>query len=146
MSSLQGQLMRPNNSRYPVDYYGKPEYREMLMRFDFAQEIRFQSIDRTVMTSARWSEKYPGNRTLGIAPSGKFAIYLMTWIPQYIRSREDICLKLIRCVPPTDRFLLNFLDSFEWRREQVKIPFVLPTAKSVIELNQNIHNEYHSRP
>lgn len=134
MTALQGQIIRPDNSHYPVDYYGKPQYREMLMRFDFEQVHEFKSIGQSVTTSARWSEKHPGKRPLGIAPSGRFAIYLMTWIPQYILSREELTLKLIRCVPPTDRFMLNYLDSWEWRREQVKLPLALPSQELSLAL------------
>ena len=119
MASFQGVLIDPDNSRYPVDYYGNPEYREMLMRFDFAYECQGLEVGNW------WSDKYPGRRPLGIARSGRFAIYLMRWIPRSVLSRGDLVIKLCRCVPPTDTFMLSYLDSHEWRREKVNLPLVM---------------------
>lgn len=109
---------------YPLDYYGKPEYRDVLMRFDFQQADQ--------LIEPRWSDKYPGRKNLGIAPSGRFAIYKITWVPQWIRSREELKLRLINHVPPTDMFVLNFAYRYEWMRERVIIPVVFPVYQPAL--------------
>lgn len=106
-----------------VDYYGKPTYKTVLMRFDFPQPGD--------LIEPRWSKKSVKARPLGIAPSGKFAIYLMQWVPVYM-TRADLASDLRPHIPPTDRFMLWFPDRYSWRVEPVKPPLVLPQKEAVL--------------
>jgi hypothetical protein len=111
MTSLQGKFIDPRPHPY-LDYYGKPTHREMLMRFDFQQPGQIME--------PRWSENYPGRRPLGIAPSGKFAIYIISWVPATMR-RYEVAAALRPWVPPADDFLLNFEDRYHWGRPKVSL-------------------------
>lgn len=134
MISQQGLIAYPDNSSYPLDYYGKPTYWECLMRFNFGQD--------SGILSPQWSPKYPGLRPLGIAPSGRFAIYLVRWIPRYM-TRAQVAIDLRIHVPPTDRFMLDFLNAWEWRREKVRMPLAISQVEQGALFNEftNLRNE-----
>lgn len=134
MTSQQGLIAHPSTAFYPQDYYGRPTYWECLMRFDFDQEGEpFPS---------RWRPNYPGQRPLGIAPSGRFAIYLIRWIPRHM-TRAQVAVDLRVHIPPTDRFTLSFLDTWEWRREKVVLPLLLPAHQVPVEVK---HENHHPTP
>ena len=137
MISQQGLIAYPDNSLYPRDYYGRPTYRECLMRFDFDQDG--DSFPR------RWRSDAPGSRPLGVAPSGRFAIYLMRWVPQYM-TRAQVAMDLRIHVPPTDRFMLDFLNAWEWRREKVELPLEVPQLAELEVLKQNPMNDGQGTP
>jgi hypothetical protein len=111
MTNLQGRFIEPR-PHSPRDYYGKPTHRELFMRFDFQQPGQIME--------PRWSDKYPGRRPLGIAPSGKFAIYIIQWVPVTMH-RYEVAAALRPWVPPTDDFILCFEDRYHWGRQQVEL-------------------------
>lgn len=128
MASLQGVFLEPSLLGYPLDYYGNPTHKELLMRFDFSQIVKFRHIGTELETIASWNDRYPGRRSLGIAPSGRFAIYLLRWVPAGM-SRKDLKVDLCRKIPPTDKFCLEYPERYHWMREKVRIPLVLPTQE-----------------
>lgn len=126
MTSLQGKFIdtRPH---FPRDYYGRPTHREMLMRFDFQQANQIME--------PRWSDKYPGRRPLGVSPSGKFAIYIIQWVPCSM-NRLEVSLALKPWVPPSDNFMLSLEDRYHWGVQTVKIPLALKTEeRELVEVN-----------
>lgn len=117
-----------------TDYYGRPLYRNILMRFDFKQSGQIME--------PRWNDKYPGRRPLGIAPSGKFAIYQIRQVPTSIRSRFELTRDLWPHIPPTDQFVLWYAWRYQWRREEFKIPLLLP-ERALVEIEVKSHATNH---
>lgn len=109
--NLQGQLVSAG-PHFPRDYYGRPTHRSLLMRFDYQQQGQ--------ILEPCWSAKFPGKRPLGIAPSGKFCIYLITWVPCSM-ARDAIASALRPWVPPGDKFILSFPDRYHWGLERIAI-------------------------